>query len=853
MPPWQQNQLNNPPSPPAQLESDDDEQEDAPPPNEYFTSCRDLFPSSTRRDALRAWDRTKDIGAGGEAGGSSSSGGWDPNSARVQAALGALAELCTTSEEQGVLPRASSSSRRREHKRPHSPSPLPPDDNDEPELSVRRRPAREIDLSSSPPPPTKRARPSLDDEPAQKPRKEKGKGKVKWKSRAVDLVLGDSDDEDLESSIEMVSPRKRQGKGKGRAPAPSSDVDLIDLAASSDIELEPARASTSTAGQSRSGRSPSFPTPPPSPLSQILSIIPDVLPSHATALLDSEEGAGDPQRVIDLLLEAKEYPTIGGEEKKKKVEEKDWLDLAKRKREGEDPSPLYKRMALDNLYASFPLLPAPLIKSSFLSAGNGPAFFAPTYLALTAADSKGEYDARKLKKPRKAPKKVMHLVFKTRVNRHSGEEEAYETEEEEAPPEELQKEMDWVRNKILKERREARQAEREAAAAKAEEERVERLNERARKKGSAVECQCCFDEVAAANTASCDAGHLFCKTCSAANANHRLGDRHATLPCMAPDCKAFFAPRSWRDFLPQKTIDGLEKIAQESEVGKAFEGVEGFETCPFCPYACFIENPDERLFRCERADCRKVSCRKCRKEGHVPLTCEEADSERRLPGVHAVAESMTAALIRNCPKCKVATAKIDGCNHMTCQCGAHWCYICRALIKGYGHFNDRGGTGGCPTFDDTAMRNFNEVEEARRAAEAELDDRTRGDAAKLAAEAPARPAPRYPAPVAGVANAAHAGAAQAAQIAQIAAQAAADAMHAFHQQWGQRWQFQVPAAPHYPAQPQPQVFPGHYGWYHPAQYVAPAPAAMAQPQPVETEQQRRERAIQAALARQRGL
>ncbi|GAA5843809.1 hypothetical protein JCM11251_001808 [Rhodosporidiobolus azoricus] len=822
--------------PTRKLESEDNERPEAHPPPEYFSACRDLFPSSTRRDALRAWDRTTGIGSGGDSTTSGEDKAWEMSSVRVQAALGPLLNHSTTfASGSDASPAASPP----QPKRPRPPS-SPLFDVSSP-LQSRPSPCM-IDLSSTPPP-AKRARPS--NEQVGSGRVEKVKGKAPA-TREIDLLVGDLGEEqppvEADLSVEIVRAGKKRDKGKGRAisPAPCA-AEFIDLADSSDIELEFPHASTSASIQAKGRKRspslvlPSLPTPPPSPLSQILSIIPDVLPAHARSLLESEEGAGDPEKVVGLLLDAKEYPTVTGEKKEEKVEQKDWMDVAKRKREDESPSPLYKRIALDNLYASFPLLPVPLIKSTFVSTAHGPSFFAPSYLSLHTAFEKGEYDSRKLKKPRKAPKAVMHPVVSTKYNEETGQQEAYETEEEEGPPEDLRKEMEWVRAKILKERRETRQAEREAAAAKAEEERVERLNEAARKNGQAVECQCCFDEVAPANTASCDNSHLFCKSCCAANASHQLGQRITTLPCMAPDCTAVFSPPSWHDFLPQKTINGLEKIAQEAEVGKAFEGVEGFETCPFCLYACYIENPHERLFRCERADCRKISCRKCRKvrfflsnpplihlstvlsvqEGHIPYTCEEADSDRRLLGVHAVAESMTAALIRECPKCKIATAKIDGCDSIYCQCGAHWCYVCRAPIKGYDHFNDRGGEGACPAHDDTDMRNYKEVEEARRAAEAQLDDLTRADTAKLAAEAPERPIVPF------VAQAAFG----------AAAQGLANALHALQQdmQRLQQGWLAVPVPPQ-----QPQVLPGRF----PLPLVQPAyapPAAVAQ-QPFETDQ-----------------
>lgn len=37
--------------------------------------------------------------------------------------------------------------------------------------------------------------------------------------------------------------------------------------------------------------------------------------------------------------------------------------------------------------------------------------------------------------------------------------------------------------------------------------------------------------------------------------------------------------------------------------------------------------------------------------------------------------------IKACPSCNVEIEKDGGCDHMSCRCGADWCWICRKLLK----------------------------------------------------------------------------------------------------------------------------------------------------------------------------
>lgn len=84
--------------------------------------------------------------------------------------------------------------------------------------------------------------------------------------------------------------------------------------------------------------------------------------------------------------------------------------------------------------------------------------------------------------------------------------------------------------------------------------------------------------------------------------------------------------------------------------------------------------------------------RLCKELNHVPLKCDEVlkEDEARLK----LEEKMTEALVRICYKCKKPFFKEEGCNKMTCVCGASMCYLCSTpLANGdYKHFNGQGST-----------------------------------------------------------------------------------------------------------------------------------------------------------------
>jgi hypothetical protein len=68
-------------------------------------------------------------------------------------------------------------------------------------------------------------------------------------------------------------------------------------------------------------------------------------------------------------------------------------------------------------------------------------------------------------------------------------------------------------------------------------------------------------------------------------------------------------------------------------------------------------------------------CKRCNKIAeYCPKEC--AQQEIPNPQKFACVDCKSKSGARPCPKCGHGIVKIDGCNHIRCVCGCHWCYQC---------------------------------------------------------------------------------------------------------------------------------------------------------------------------------
>lgn len=88
-----------------------------------------------------------------------------------------------------------------------------------------------------------------------------------------------------------------------------------------------------------------------------------------------------------------------------------------------------------------------------------------------------------------------------------------------------------------------------------------------------------------------------------------------------------------------------------------------------------IAKPNEMgQIRC--SECTSITCTECR----VVVPVMEAQAHK------CVAADETTALLKQfdykrCPRCNAGVAKMYGCSHVRCQCGAHWCWDCQRPIQ----------------------------------------------------------------------------------------------------------------------------------------------------------------------------
>lgn len=136
------------------------------------------------------------------------------------------------------------------------------------------------------------------------------------------------------------------------------------------------------------------------------------------------------------------------------------------------------------------------------------------------------------------------------------------------------------------------------------------------------------------------------------NAETAIGLSRYELHCMSmDDCSGTFSHSQRLLFLDEKLTAALDRIECDAVLRMA--ALENLERCPACDFAAEYPPIEEnKVFECMNPECGRKSCRLCRQDFHIPLTCAQAALESGYSARKEIEEAMSAAMIRTCNKCK---------------------------------------------------------------------------------------------------------------------------------------------------------------------------------------------------------
>ncbi|KAF2735468.1 hypothetical protein EJ04DRAFT_434943 [Polyplosphaeria fusca] len=430
-------------------------------------------------------------------------------------------------------------------------------------------------------------------------------------------------------------------------------------------------------------------------LQVILNVLPDIAVDHVLSLI-RERGVSSLetcQALIDRIFEDGPYPTESQASQRKRKRED---DNNFEKGEHVSKTPDYFSEALELLKDRYIDIPVRHLEKTLR---HDKTLWTTV---LTIEEQLLNYN----RKPRPFSK-----ISRARAFRHS-EAELRNSRFDQGL---LIQELDAVRKRVEMDRAKRRKIE--------EAKRAEEMNlMQAQVNGEMNECLCCYDEFPSNRMTYCDGDvlHFLCLTCASKAVEAEMSLGRCRPSCFADTaCHGTYNRRQLMEFLDEGSFERLERMQQQEDLIAA--GLD-LDECPFCDFK--MQCPPlsiDKEFRCLNPGCRKISCRMCQKESHIPKSCAEAKKEANFTVRHQVEEAMTDALIRKCNQCKNPFVKESGCNKMRCsKCNNLQCYVCSEDIKDYNHFGDTHTTGRCPLHDNVEQRHETEVKKAEAEARARV-------------------------------------------------------------------------------------------------------------------------------------
>lgn len=189
------------------------------------------------------------------------------------------------------------------------------------------------------------------------------------------------------------------------------------------------------------------------------------------------------------------------------------------------------------------------------------------------------------------------------------------------------------------------------------------------------ECYICFEDVQLFKVLQLTCGeHWICHECIAEP--FELAIKQESL--YPPKCCNNTGPLKIEDFehLLAKDHPDLparyESKLQEYHMEKRFRRYCGVEDChTFLNPDNYEQNDEHKLTTADCPQCNRTTCIFCTKVVFKDMSHNCEPEITKLNKDYSV-----EARFKNCPYCERPGLLDEGCNHVTCDCGEEWCFIC---------------------------------------------------------------------------------------------------------------------------------------------------------------------------------
>lgn len=193
-------------------------------------------------------------------------------------------------------------------------------------------------------------------------------------------------------------------------------------------------------------------------------------------------------------------------------------------------------------------------------------------------------------------------------------------------------------------------------------------------------------------TLNCPCAHIFCTPCMGLYINSKLNDAKEgkkAFPVRCPECWMYGF--NLDDSVIEKVV-GVDTF-EEWKHWKLLDGISKmYCPNPRCSEVLQVPDKDCHVLESSCPACGFSMCVSCRSPWHHGMTCMKwlkSPESLNLEDLH-VRKMAKKHRWRRCPSCKVVVEKTEGCNHMACRCGHHYCNQC-----GSEWINGCSNPGGC--------------------------------------------------------------------------------------------------------------------------------------------------------------